>query len=221
MNVRADADIKFIRKYLLLAAAGLGFLLWGSYDEFIRFPKKLEEARAFDPIREDPDAVIQWAKLYEANKDRGWHQDPPHDSAAVIEGNIQFNRFVILGGLCLMTFFLVKYFRSRGSWMESNEDGITTSWGDSLQFDKVTQINKRRWEQKGIAKVQYTDADGKNRTMVFDDYKYQREPMGELMTMCERNLDRSKIVGGKSQAEIAAAKAAEAFDDAEDQDADS
>ena len=49
MTVRAVADVKFIRKYLFLAAAGLGFFLWGAYDEFVRFPLKLEEAIAYDP----------------------------------------------------------------------------------------------------------------------------------------------------------------------------
>ena len=41
--------------------------------------------------------------------------------------------------------------------------------------------------------------------MVFDDFKYERAPMAELMSMCEEHLSSEQIVGGPSQAEMAAA----------------
>jgi hypothetical protein len=209
MAVRAVADNRFIRKYLFLAAAGLGFFLWGAYDAVFKFPVELQMAEAFDPISKDPDAVQLWAKLFEQNKDRGWHREKPHNSAETVRGYMRFNGFVIGGGICLMVFFLLKYFRTKGSWMESTDTGINTSWGKSLEFDKIDQINKKRWEAKGIAKVTYTDSGGKTGTLVFDDFKYEREPMSELMTLCEQGLEPSQIVGGKSQAEIAAEKDAD------------
>ncbi len=219
MTVRAEADRKFIRKYLFLAAAGLAFFLWGTYDSFYKFPVDLEMAEAFDPISKDPNAIQLWAQLYEENKDRGWHREKPHNSAETVRGYWRFNNYVFIGGgLCLMLFFLMKYARTIGSWMESTETGINTSWGKSFDFEKIREINKRRWEAKGIAKVSYEDAGGQKRTMVFDDFKYQREPMAELMTMCEQGLDPSQIVGGKSQAEIAAEKEAESADDDEGDD---
>ena len=115
--------------------------------------------------------------LYEDNKDRGWDREKPDNTAHTVEGYMRFNYGIILAGLALMSFFLLKYFRTKGSWMEASENGIQTSWGTSLEFDKISKINKKRWEAKGIAKVAYTDEDGKQRTMVFDDFKYERAPM--------------------------------------------
>ncbi len=206
MTTRATADNKYIRKYIYLSLAGLGFFLWGVYDAIYKFPKQLQMAEAFDPIREDPDAVVEWGRMYERNKELGWDREPPHNSAETVRGYIRFNNFIIIGGIGLMSYFLLKYVRTKGSWMEANETGINTSWGQSLDFDKITKINKRRWKAKGIAKVAYKDARGRSRTMVFDDFKYDQEPMSELMTMCEQGLTRDQIVGGKSQAEIAAGK---------------
>jgi len=204
MSVRAVADNKFIRKYIFLALAGLGLCLWGVYDSIYKFPQELAMAIEFDKIKDQEKPNIKWQKIAKANEHLGWELEIPHNSAETVRGYMSFNRFVTFGGLGLLSFFLLKYVRTRGSWMESTDTGINTSWGKSLEFDNVTKINKNRWEAKGIAKVSYKDANGKERMMVFDDFKYDREAMGKLMTLCEQNLEPSEIVGGKSQAEIAA-----------------
>lgn len=217
MTIRATADSKYIRKYIFLALAGLGFFLWGAYDAVYKFPAELEMAREFDKIKDEKDAVHLWAQLYEENKDRGWHREKPHNAAETVEGYIRFNLFIIVAGAMLMSYFLLKYFRTKGSWIESTETGINTSWGESLEIDKISKINKRRWEAKGIAKISYQDAKERNRTMVFDDFKFDREPMGELMALCEQNLSADQIVGGKSQALIATEAATKAAEEANDE----
>ena len=173
-------------------------------------------AIAFDQIRDQEDAIHQWAILYEQNKDRGWHREKPHDSADTVRGNINFSKGVAVAGIALLSYFLLKYVRTKSSWMESSETGVNTSWGESLDFDKITKINKRRWEAKGIAKVAYEDTTGRRRTMIFDDFKYDREPMGELITMCEQHVSEDQIVGGNSQAQIIADKESEGAENVEE-----
>lgn len=208
MTVRAEADRKFIRRYLYLALAGLAFLLWATYDEVYKFPKELKMAVAFEKIKEqsqdEREAVLKWQQFVEQNPELDWTLEKPENSPGTVIGYMKFNRWVWAGGGLMMLFFLSKYFRTRGSWMEATDHGVTTSWGQTLEFDQITKINKRRWEAKGIAKVHYTDAGGRQRRMVFDDFKYDREPMGELMSRCEQPLGREQIVGGKTQAELAA-----------------
>ena len=205
MTIRAVADKKYLRRYLLLSLAGLGICLWAVYDSFYKFPKELEMAIAFDQHRQDPHRGTRWRELYQQNKDRGWTEEMPKNSSDVVRGYIQFNKGVMIFGIGLMSWFLFKYFHTRGSWMESTETGIITSRGYSFEFEKISKINKRKWEDKGIAKVYFEDADGRRSQMTFDDYKYERGPMADLMTRCEKGLSRDQIVGGKSQAEIAAA----------------
>ena len=63
--------------------------------------------------------------------------------------------------------------RARGRWIEASDAGITSSWGESFQFDEVELVNKRKWRSKGIAKVTYV-ANNRRRSFVVDDYKFDR-----------------------------------------------
>jgi len=190
MSVRANVDNKFIRRYMIIAIGGLAFMLWGAYDAFVAFPKKLEMAHAFAEIKDQPDYENKWLALYEKNKDKGWTRAKPT---------------------------LMKYFKTKGTWMESTDKGISTSWGKSVDFDQITKIDKRKWEKKGIAKVHFKDEVNTEGVMVFDDFKYDRSTMSELMSMCEKGLKRDQIVNGKSEAEIAIAKAEEEKKKAEEE----
>ena len=203
MMTRALADRKYLRRYLLLALGGLGICLWGVYDSVFKFPKELEMASAFDEFRQSPNGEQRWRELYEQNRVRGWTKKMPKNSAAVVRGYINFNKGVMAFGTALMAFFLMKFFRTRGSWMESTETGIMTSWGQALEFARISRINKRKWEDKGIAKVYFKEASGQRHRMIFDDFKYERAKMAKLMAMCERGLSADRIIGGKSETRIA------------------
>ena len=206
MSVRADVDNKFIRRYLIIAIGGLAFMLWGAYDSFVTGPRNMEKAQAFAEIKDQPDYEEQWLALAEKN---GWPRAKPTKDPETINGFLYFNYFVTVAGALLFLFFLLKFLKTRGTWMESTDKGISTSWGKSLNFDQITKIDKRKWEKKGIAKVHFTDEVNSEGVMVFDDFKYDRSSMSELMSMCEKGLKRDQIVNGKSEAEIKVAKAEE------------
>ena len=42
--------------------------------------------------------------------------------------------------------------RARGRWIESSDSGLTSSWGQSVDFDKIKSLDKRKWRNKGIAR---------------------------------------------------------------------
>ncbi|MEQ8837607.1 MAG: hypothetical protein RID07_12445, partial [Lacipirellulaceae bacterium] len=88
--------------------------------------------------------------------------------------------------------------RSLGTWIEGNGSSITSSWGQTVPFDQVTQLDKKKWKNKGIAKVQYTD-NGKKKTFVIDDFKFLREPTGDILRQLEGSIDHGKIVIGKPE----------------------
>lgn len=209
MSIRALVDNKFIRRYLIIGLGGLAFMAWGAYDAFVTGPFRMEMSRAFEEIKEEPDYEDKWLALYEKNEDRGWTRSKPTEKPGTIQGFLYFNYFVAAAGALLGIFFLLKFLKTRGTWMESTEDGITTSWGKSLKFDQITKINKKKWSKKGIAKVHFTDESGAEQQMVFDDFKYDRSNMSELMSMCEKGLKRDQIIDGKTEAEIAVDKAEE------------
>ena len=85
--------------------------------------------------------------------------------------------------------------RARGRWIESSDAGLTSSWGQSLDFDKIVSLDKRKWRNKGIAKITYDDG-RRNRRFVLDDYKFDRATTGEILREVEAKIDPDMITGG-------------------------
>lgn len=223
MTIRAEFQKEYLYRYAIPAAACLLFALWFAYDGFIGYPKTLPMAEAYDELREIDDAekrINQWRDLAE---ERGWSKDIPRKTAEEIHSDITgqyFWGFLNLAiGIVAGTFWL----RSKGTWVESTEDGLTTSWGQTFSFADVEELNKSRWEKKGIARATYTEA-GMKKSFVFDDFKYQRENLGKILRELEAILPREKISGGPTELENDAAKKEaaekEAGEDAESPDTD-
>jgi len=78
---------------------------------------------------------------------------------------------------------------------------LASKGGGEIELKDITKIDKTRWEKKGITKVSATGADGKERTMIIDDLKFEREPTDQIMAEIERVAGVDKIIGGKSEAE--------------------
>jgi hypothetical protein len=89
--------------------------------------------------------------------------------------------------------------RARGRWIESTPSGITSSWGQSLDFDQVESLDKRKWRSKGIAKVTYRD-NGRKRRFILDDYKFDRQATGQILRELESTIDAKMITGGPPEA---------------------
>jgi hypothetical protein len=91
--------------------------------------------------------------------------------------------------------------------VEGDGEGLNTSWGQKMRYADVTRLNKLKWARKGIARAEYT-TDGKPQVFVFDDFKFERQPLGQLLRQLEALLKPGQIVGGPSEAEADAARAA-------------
>ena len=93
-----------------------------------------------------------------------------------------------------------------GKWIKLSDGKVSAKGGAEIELKDITQIDKTRWEKKGIAKVSATDSDGKVHTMVIDDLMFEREPTDQIMAEIERVAGVDKIIGGKSEAEYAVLK---------------
>ncbi|HBE69951.1 MAG TPA: hypothetical protein DDW52_17535 [Planctomycetaceae bacterium] len=192
---------------MILAAVCLGMSAWFAYDGFIGYPAKLERSEAFAQLGDLPGRQLEdrWTEIAEEN---GWSKRRPEKSPEEIEGDIREQYFwsalTLLLGIPAL-YFLV---RSRGSWVERTGDGIATSWGQAFKFADVTNLNKRRWERKGIAVAAYTDA-GEGKTFTFDDFKFEREPLGKMLRDLESHLADEQITGGLSEVAADARRAEE------------
>ncbi len=203
MNLKADVDRKFILRFLIIAIGCFGLMIWGLYDAVYAYPEELVRAKFYKELEVqneggELDNVGMKEKWESTCLEKGWSIVKPK-SPDVAQQDIYFQWFLFGVGLVGGVFFLVKYMRLLGSYMEADEDGVKTSWGQELRFENIQEINKRKWAKKGIAKVSYQDESGAAKTMIFDDFKYHRETMGKILRLAEKNLSDDKIVDGERE----------------------
>jgi hypothetical protein len=203
MDIRAENDPRYFYKFLVMGILALGGALWFLKDAVIGYPAELKQGFAdfktdykaffrdenrkamsleeFEAVA-DPEKLLEWQRYIEK---RDIHNGP----AIVMQ--------YIMAGVCsVLGLWLVSMpLRARGRWIRATDDGITSSWGESFQFDEVELVNKRSWRKKGIAKVTYV-ADNRRRTFVLDDYKFDRYPTDAILYELEQRIDAERITGG-------------------------
>ena len=219
-KLRADVDRKFIRRFLIISLGCFAFMLWGLYDGLYTSPTELDRAVAYKKLQakmESGDLTEgQRSEAWEAMcKENGWTTSKPK-SPEVAQNYVYFQWFVFGIGLVLGLLFLWHYMRLLNAWVEADDDVVSTSWGQSFKFDDITGINKAKWQNKGIAKVAYEGEDGKNGMMVFDDFKFHRETMGQILRRAERDLEDDQITYGARESSKDEEPAQETSEDSEE-----
>jgi hypothetical protein len=198
--IRAERDPRYYLRFVLIAAVMGGFCLWSLYDGLIAYPKESERAAAYLELEEElaekrelSQLTKEWTKLA---TERDWPTDEPHDDVDIIK------QYVMAGVTGLIAAWLLFFvWRSRGRWIEVGQSGLTSSWGQTVDFHDVVSLDKRVWRKKGIAKVNYTDG-GRRRRFVIDDYKFHREPTDEILRRLEAEIGEEKIIGGPPEAAV-------------------
>ncbi|MEZ6095986.1 MAG: hypothetical protein R3C03_17480 [Pirellulaceae bacterium] len=195
MGQRANFQNSYLWRYLAIGLGCLAFSGWFAYDGFVAYPKKLEYAKAYDQLLEieEPERSQKWIETVQEN---GWDiRHTPAERAEEVEHSIQSQYFWGIITLLIAIPALITYLRARPSWVEATENGLTTSWGQTVDFSQVTKLDKKKWEHKGLARAHYNDG-GKERVFVFDDLKFDRPVIDQLLYDLEQQLKPEQIVGG-------------------------
>jgi hypothetical protein len=202
MLIRAENDPKFSRKFLFMGILAIGFALYCLYDGFVGYPGK--RVQGFENFKVDyrhfPNTSYASMTLpeFEQKADEKTLADwslYARESEIPARANIvmQFIMAAITGATGL---YLISIpFRSRGQWIEMENDAIRTSWGQTFQADQVETIDKRRWRNKGIAKINYRFGTVKMRFVV-DDFKFKRDATDAILYELEQRAGVEKIVNG-------------------------
>lgn len=187
--IRANHDPKFYYRFIFMAIAAFGFALYCLYDGFIGYPAQRERALKFEEFNEE-NRLSEWAPYARA---KGWAEEAPGEPKSEADILMQFIMAGMCGAAALALLFVV--WRARGRWIEADDTGIRSSWGQSLTYDQVTALDKRHWRKKGIAKIRYKDG-GRRRTFVLDDYKFERDATDAILFDLEGRIGYDKIVNG-------------------------
>lgn len=223
LPLRAENNPKFYSRFLWLGLAALGFSGYCAYDWLVGYPQKMVRGQGLISVAEEvltQEELDELAKgqhgpsdyyghlveelkvnteLEEAWKEKaageGWPKNPPSLYVTQPKVDMQLTQMILAAVIGL--FLLSIPLRTRGRWFELNEQGISSRWGESFSLDQITEINKKKWRDKGIAHLAYKDAKGRKRSFVVDDYKYHRKTTDRILWYIENQVGFDKIVGGK------------------------
>jgi len=69
----------------------------------------------------------------------------------------------------------------------------------NIPIDQIERIEKRKWRDKGIAKIIFRDG-GRKRRFILDDMKFLRDPTDDILFEIEQRVGIDKITGGPPEA---------------------
>lgn len=202
MTVRANADTKFLLKYLLIGLGCIAFGAWACYDGFIKFPAKLPISKAWDALvaNEDLDDAQRDAQYKELAAQNGWPSKHPSGDKTVeaMREKIIYQYVMIVLGFGIGLPCLIWYLRNCGTWVELTDQVIKSSWGRELRFDQIRQFDKKKWDKKGIGVLSYDTPAGPQK-FVIDDLKFSRLEMDEIVRTMEAHIPAEMIVNGQPE----------------------
>lgn len=204
MAIRATASKNYLMRLGLVGLFCLAGALWFSYDGFVTYPAR--RARGLEYVKfveehqdmEELERVEAWKK-YATGK--GWSADIPldEDTGEPIKQYKINGQFIYAGvaGLAALG-FLSRLGYMLGRWVESDDEGLRNKAGQQAKFADITQIDKKRWQSKGIAFVHYQTGGGAGRIRL-DDFYYDRTPTKAILRQVEAHIDPDKIANGKPE----------------------
>jgi hypothetical protein len=204
MHIRAENDPRYSRKFLIMGLIALGFALYCLYDGLVGYPKRRETG--FEEFKTDYKSLFTneqqrsqaLAQFEAAGDEKQRHEwDSYIESRGIPSGPAVVMQFIMAAGSTIVGLILLSIpLRARGKWIEINDEGVVASWGQGFYFDQVEGLNKRRWKNKGIAKVTYRDGNNRQQVFVVDDYKFERWPTDAILYELEQRIDAGLIANG-------------------------
>jgi hypothetical protein len=160
----------------------IGMGLWFGYDGFVGWPKLNERIAEMDKqIRATSDPTER-SRLQQERQKLG---DP---KTAWDIGLQKFLCFVLppIGIIVLIR----ALHNSRGEYrLEGNT--LHVPGHPPVPFENITEIDKAKWDRKGIAYVHYDLGGGQQGKLRLDDFHYDRPPTDEIYNRIERYVNPS------------------------------
>ena len=146
----------------LLVAMGA----WFAYDGFVTYPRnnELHRLHVLDPVRHPKDY-------------------PTHNASSIRLQKILGAALPAVGlGLLAWTLY-----SSRGEYRLGG-DVLSVPGHPDVPLDQITQIDKSKWDRKGIAYLNYTLPTGQSGRLTLDDFVYDRPPTDRILETIEARL---------------------------------
>ena len=206
MNIKANAHRGYLLKYLLIGIAALAFGGWHLKDGLITYPALREMADAYEllqgPLDEDGNAEIADGEL-QANwqalaAENGWPEEVPKLNDE-IDNLLLYNYFIgaIFTAIGLACLYLG--LTAIGKWVQLKDGVLSDKKGNSMEIKDIVEIDKKRWEKKGLATLT-ANSGGGTKKMILDDLKFDRTSVDEILLHIEKTVGEDKIINGETEA---------------------
>lgn len=177
MNVHARISKEWRRRMVMMALMLNGSGLWFLYDGYIAWPAEEQRYRQLvtltagtlatdeKPTDKNPEVVRIWKSHAAANNLP--EKLPKHRSGGDLAGQRVIGGIFMAFGLSFVGWVLLQHRKS----VRADGDLITGADGETVHFDDIVEIDRRKWANKGIAYAIY-EKDGKRRRLCLDDHKF-------------------------------------------------
>ena len=180
----------------LIGVVCLLFAAWSAYDGFVKYPRINKNFKAWVEFKDKHGE--QWVEKWPQHAADYNLPEQPERSKSQWSMIAQYVQLAIT--LPIGLWFSYLFLSSLNRWVASDENGLTGSRGEQVPYDSIATLDKKRWEAKGIAIVNYSDDQGQRR-FVLDDWKFEREPTDQILIEVEQRLRPDQIVGDKPESE--------------------
>lgn len=206
MNVIAKTQQGYLLKYLIIGIAALAYGSWNLYDAVLVYPNYRPLADAYEllqgPLDENgksamPDGELQsrWQALATENE---WPLSVPKLNSE-IDFLVLSNYFIggifsVIGLGCLLIAAT-----TIGKKVQLDQNTLTDHKGTTIDINNITEIDKKRWEKKGLVTLTATE-EGQSKKLILDDLKFERQVVDDILLHIETTVGEDKIVNGKTEA---------------------
>ena len=200
MTLRADISRGYLMRLglvgLFCAAGGLWFL----YDGLVTYPEQQVRAKEFKEFQEENsgmdelDLINKWNE--EEAKPKGWPTGNPGEPKKEYDISEQF---YYAGAAGLIAFgFLSRFAYMFNRWVECDDTSLRDKAGHETSYANITELNKKKWQNKGIAFVNYKTDKGTDRIRL-DDFYFDRDATRQILRKVEASIDPALITNGKPE----------------------
>ena len=177
MQVHARISSEWRRRMIFLGAMIWGSALWFAYDGYIAWPA--EESRYQTLVELTADSIEEGDKITDKNPvvKQAWQtyaaqndlksKVPKHRSEGDLTGQRGAAGVIAVIGFIFTAWVLLQHRRS----VRAEGETITGASGEQVDFDSIVDMDRHKWETKGIAYAIYLK-DGKKKRLCLDDHKF-------------------------------------------------
>lgn len=178
MQIDATLTKAWKKRWLMLTGFIFAGALWFYYDGFVGYPKVAERYQVYrvmaDELISSGKAVSEQDRMVvdtwrEYATSQGWKREvPKNKTASDFANQKKYGTFLV--GISIL--LLGWYYKSSKMTVRFDGNTITGTDGTEVSASDIFELDKRKWENKGIVYAHYKETEA-SKKITLDAYKFE------------------------------------------------